>query len=262
MPTVDSQLAPVLRHLERNAPGDIVGAYLFGSAVSSGLRPDSDVDLLVLTRRSMATAERLVLVDVLLGLSGWKGHAARFPDAVDRRPIELTSLVLHEVRPWTAAPRRDFQYGEWLREQLSEDHIPESEVDPDVLVLAETARAAHEVILGPPLGKLLDPVPPEMLREAMIATIPDILGEIEGDERNTLLVLARILVTLETGRIVSKDVAANAIIPSLSEPDRVLMELARDGYLGLEEDCWEGSTAATVALVHGLARRALDGSAK
>ncbi len=257
-PAVDSQLAPVLRHLERNAAGDIAGAYLFGSAVSSGLRPDSDVDLLVLTRRTMTTGERLALIDVLLGLSGWKGHSARFREAADRRPIELTSLVLQEVRPWTSAPRRDFQYGEWLREQLLEHHIPEPEVDPDILVLAATAQAAHQVMVGPPLRTLLDPVPPEMLREAMVASIPDILAEIEGDERNTLLVLARMLVTLDTGRIVPKDIAANAIVPSLAAQDRVLMERARDGYLGVEEDLWGDSTAATVALVHSLARRALD----
>lgn len=39
----------VTDHLDRHDPGGVVGAYLYGSATSGGLRADSDVDVLVLT---------------------------------------------------------------------------------------------------------------------------------------------------------------------------------------------------------------------
>lgn len=108
-------LTPLLEHLDRADPGDVVGVYLYGSARTSGLRPDSDIDLLLLTHRSLTAPERAALVSLLLRVSGWRGHAERFPDAVHRRPIELTSIVTGGLRPLTDTPRRDFQYGEWLR---------------------------------------------------------------------------------------------------------------------------------------------------
>src|SRR5690606_2336620 len=67
--TMHELIAPVLAHLERASPGDLVGAYLYGSAVSSGLRPDSDVDLLLVTQRSLTAAERADLTAVLLASS-------------------------------------------------------------------------------------------------------------------------------------------------------------------------------------------------
>jgi streptomycin 3"-adenylyltransferase len=95
---IDAQLAQTVRHLKDESPGDVVGIYLFGSAASSGVRPDSDIDLLVVTKCSMSTTERRRLVDLFLAVSGWKGHAGRFPDAVERRPIELISVVTFETR--------------------------------------------------------------------------------------------------------------------------------------------------------------------
>ena len=89
---VEERLLPVLAHLDRQDPGGIVGVHLFGSAATSGLRPDSDVDLLVLTRRSLTRAERAGLVSLLLSVSGWRGHAERFPEVAARRPIELTLI--------------------------------------------------------------------------------------------------------------------------------------------------------------------------
>lgn len=254
--TVDAQLAPVVRHLERESPGDVIGIYLFGSAATSGLRPDSDIDLLVVTSRSMSTAERRELAGLLLTVSGWKGHADRFPDAAGRRPVELTSVVSSDAHSWTRAPRRDFQYGEWLREELMGGHLLVAEEDPDVVVLAATAHRAHTVLMGPALDTLIPPVAPELLRDAAYESIPEVLAGMSGDERNALLTLARILVTLDTGRIVSKDAAAEVVASSLTGADRFLMERARDQYLGVDVGAPEPPNDAMVALAGRLASRA------
>lgn len=253
---MDELIAPVVAHLDRESPGDLVGLYLFGSAVSSGLRPDSDIDLLMLTRRSLTSDERAFLVDLLLALSGWKGHAKRFPEATNRRPLELTSLVADDCRVWTDRPRRDFQYGEWLRSDLVAGSLSEPVDDPDVLTLVATAKAAHVAIRGPALADVVPPVPPGALRRAARAAIPDLLAELEGDERNTLLTLARIVVTLETGRIVSKDEAAQSLAATLDEPGRALLSLARSAYLGTASDDWTTLTGEAAALASTLAERA------
>lgn len=254
---MDELITPLLEHLDREDPGNVVGVYLYGSAgTASGLRPDSDIDLLVLTRRSLTAPERAALVSLLLDISGWHGHAERFPEAAHRRPIELTGIVLDDIHPLTDTPRRDVQYGEWLREDFVNGRLPQPTDDPDTVVLLATAHSAHRVLRGPAFGDVVAPVPPELLRNAVLAVIPDVLEGIEGDERNALLTLARILVTLDTGRIVSKDAAAETVARTLTATERDLLERARAGYLGTITDDWTDLTSQVAALAHTLADRA------
>jgi streptomycin 3"-adenylyltransferase len=81
---VVGQAEDVLRLVRRVFGVHVVGAYLHGSAVLDGMRPYSDVDVLIVLRRHTAEWERRGLVDELLGISG--------PVARDgeRRPVELT----------------------------------------------------------------------------------------------------------------------------------------------------------------------------
>lgn len=258
---MEALLAPVLSYLDECRPGDLVGAYLYGSAATAGLRPDSDVDLLVLTRTPLSESERASLVSMLLSVSGWRGHAAQFPEVADRRPLELTSLVVADVAPLPQTPRRDFQFGEWLRAELLDGQVPAAVSDPDVVVLLATAQSAHRVLRGRPLDALVAPVPPELLRHAQLALLPELLNDPAGEERFFLLTLARILVTIETGQIVAKDVAAQRVAPRLTGQDRALLELAGQDYLGLAHVNWGDHYDHVVALVPtlvGLIRQAAD----
>lgn len=253
---MDELLDPLLRHLDKSAPGGVIGSYLYGSATTTGLRPDSDVDMLILTRRSLTGSERAALVSLLLDVSGWKGHASRFPEAAARQPLEVTSLVLGDLQPLTGSPRCDFQYGEWLREDFLRGVLPTPVQDPDVVALLASAHTSHEVLRGPSLDDLLDPVPPELLRQAVLALVPGVIQGVIGDERNSLLTLARIVVTLETGQVVSKDAAAQAVAPRLGGNDRVLLERARAGYLGHVSDDWSGQSSRAKILARALAELA------
>jgi predicted nucleotidyltransferase len=57
---VSIDLAPALEILRRELP-DLVAVYVFGSVADGGERPDSDVDLAILTRHPVA---RLKLLEV------------------------------------------------------------------------------------------------------------------------------------------------------------------------------------------------------
>lgn len=264
-PDVRTPVEAVARYLGSSDPGGLVGVYLTGSAASTGLRPDSDVDLLVVTERSLSASDRRALVRELLGVSGWRGHSERFPEVAGRRPVELTGLTGDDLRLAASEaavetpPCCDFQFGEWLREGLVNGDLPSRTPDPDAVVLVASAREANKVLLGPPLESLVGPVPVSVLQHAVTMSVPQVLEGVAGDERNVLLTLARILVTLDTGRIVSKDEAADAVIPTLAGEDRQLMERARDGYLGHVSDRWADDwadqAAATHRLAHALASR-------
>src|SRR3954452_10152602 len=59
-------------HIRTADPGGVLGVYLFGSVVVGGLRTSSDIDVLVLTQRSLSRCERQALVEFLLRCSSSK----------------------------------------------------------------------------------------------------------------------------------------------------------------------------------------------
>lgn len=212
--------------------GGALGLYVTGSSCLGGLRPDSDLDVLLVTSTSLDAGERRRLVDVLLERSG--SRATVRPG----RAVELTSLVRGDVVPWRYPTVCDFLYGEWLRDEYAGGSLPRPRVDPDVAVLLTSAREHSRPLLGPPLASLVDAVPRGDLDRAVLDAVPDLLDDLEGDERNVLLTLARVVHTLRTGAVVPKDVAAAAVAGSLAPADRDTLDLAAAAYRGEAADDW------------------------
>jgi|SRR3989304_2916709 len=205
---VDRALALVRDVLD----SDTVAAYLFGSAVFGGLRPESDLDMLVVSKRSTTRAEKQRLVQGLLAASG-----RRTQQGVWRR-VELTIVVQRDVKPWRHPPRFDFQYGDWLRSEFeSGDFEPWPTVNPDLAVLITMVVLANSPLLGPPPAEIFDPVPNDDLLRAMVGDIERLRRDIDSDTRNVLLTLARIWSTVATGAIRSKDAAADWVLERLPE---------------------------------------------
>jgi len=67
----------------------------------------------------------------------------------------------------------------------------------DVAILLTAARSASEPLRGPALDQLSDSVPMPDVRRAIRDSLEPLLGDLVGDERNVLLTLARMVVTLE-----------------------------------------------------------------
>lgn len=67
---MDDLIRTVLGRVLADDPGGIIGVYLYGSSTTTGPGPESDVDLLLVTRMSLMVEERRSLVALLLGLSG------------------------------------------------------------------------------------------------------------------------------------------------------------------------------------------------
>jgi streptomycin 3"-adenylyltransferase len=213
-----------LVHLVRRILGDtVLGIYLHGSATLGGLRPHSDVDVLVVVRETMSHAQRRALLDELMDLSGG-----------DSRPVELIVVVQDAVRPWRYPPTCEFLYGEWLRGDYERGLVPAPEPSPDLAPLLTMVLLGDAPLYGPPPAHLLDPVPHDDLRRAIVSGVPGLMGELESDTRNVLLTLARVWTTLATGRIRSKDAAADWAIERLPAVHRPVLAHARAVYLGEE----------------------------
>jgi predicted nucleotidyltransferase len=211
----------------------VVGVYLHGSGALGQLHPTSDVDLLAVSSRRTKRPERRALIERLLPISG-PGDASG-----TSRSINLEIVARRDVRPWRYPPRLDFQYGDWFRPDFARGELsPWQPHNPDLAVILAAVLQADHPLFGPRPQALLDPVPPADLRRAMLDSIPDLLGYLDGDERNVVLTFARIWVTLVTGEIRSKDAAADWVLPRLPPEHRAIVEYARDNYLSGGPEAW------------------------
>ncbi len=212
---------------------DAVGAYLHGSAVLGGLRPRSDVDVLVVARRRTTRDEKRALIHRLLRISGRGDPAGR------ARPIELTIVVDSDVRPWRYPPRLDFLYGDWLRGDFERgDLTPWATPNPDLAPLIAMVLLGNLPVFGPPPAEILDPVPEEDVARAIVAGIPGLLDDLDSDTCNVILTFARIWTTVATGVIRSKDAAADWALARLPREHRAVLARAQAIYLGDEDDLW------------------------
>ena len=256
MTAADDQARAALAVIREAVDGAIVGVYLYGSAVDAGLRPDSDLDLFVVTDRALTNDERKRLVQGMMPVSQRESRPPSW------RPLEVTVVEESQVNPWRYPPRMELLYGEWLRDDLVAGRIDPPRPNPDLGVLITMVRQRGEPLIGPPPTDVLGAVPPGDLARAMVDTIPSLLDDLEGDTRNVLLTLARIWLTLGTGEIGSKDAAADWVLPRVAPEDRPLLARARDLYRDGGYGDWPDQASARELADRMVAeiRRAFEGS--
>lgn len=243
----DAQLGRVLDAIDRTLAGRVCSVVLYGSAARGGLRPDSDLDLLVIVEDALDPVAAAALVDALLDVSGRRARVA------PGRPVEVTVAALGDLVPWRFPPVQQLLYGEWLRDELEAGRHDPPAPNPDLAILLRQAQGAHRVLRGHGLAELLEPVPDADVRRGIRESVDPLMADLEGDERNVLLTLARMWATLETGRILAKDEAAGwaaARLCGVDGPDgsptpegsaataRALATAAA-GYCGDVDDRWE-----------------------
>jgi predicted nucleotidyltransferase len=213
---------------------ELVGAYLFGSAVLGGLRPESDLDVLVVSARRTTREQKRRLVERLLAISGRVTRWGRW------RRVELTIVVESELRPWRFPPSFDFQYGDWLRGEFERGNLEPwpSRTNPDLASLITMVLLANAPVLGPPPAEVLEPVPHDDLVRAIVGDVDSLLDDLATDTRNVILTLARIWSTVATGAVRSKDGAADWALARLAEEHRAVLARARAIYIGDADERW------------------------
>lgn len=227
-----AQLSAVHAALQEHLDPSLLAVHLFGSAVAEGLKPRSDIDLLVTVTERPSKATRHALMQGLLSLSAPPGSHPSL------RALEVTVLAHAEVVPWRYPPQRELQFGEWLRADLEAGIHEDPQPDPDLALLLHQARCGSVALLGSEAAALFNPVPQADLRQALRETVAqwNTPADWEGDERNIVLALARIWYTAATGQIASKDGAAQWLIDREQRPGFAVLAKARAAYLGDAED--------------------------
>ncbi len=224
----------------------LLAVYLHGSAVSGGLRPQSDIDLLAVAERSLTKDERAALLSSLLRLS------ARYPAVPgERRYMEVIVFSRRDLADNLFPARAEFIYGEWLRDafEAGEEAMPVQ--DPGLTLVLAQARQEARPLFGPAREVLLPETQAATVRRAMHDLLPSLLEGLQDDTRNFLLTLARMWHNACRGTFASKDEAALWAIPKLTGEEALTLEKARQAYLGEIADSWHGDDL-------GAARRLAD----
>ncbi|USA39937.1 aminoglycoside adenylyltransferase domain-containing protein [Pelagerythrobacter marinus] len=244
-PAIPLEATEALATLQRRMGPALTAVYLHGSAVGEGLREHSDVDLLAIVDRPPSPAARVALAEELMAISG------HYPDDPrGRRPLEVAIVQRRDLERPPYPAQCVFLYGEWLRPAIERGEVPQAGPDPEITLLLAQARHEALPLLGPDIANLVPDVPSDDIRRAIGDLLPTLLDTIERDERNVLLTLARMWLTLATGRFVSKNVAADWAVPRLSARGARALSRARDIYLGQEGEVETGNPRLREAEIH------------
>lgn len=228
---VPPEAVNALRVMKHQLGSSLLAVYLHGSAVAQGLRKHSDVDFFAVVDKPLTASVRAALTADLMAVSG------HYPfDAKGRRPLEVMIVRLADLEGLSYPARAELVYGEWLRGALESGAVLEAEANPEITLLLAQAREEAVPLIGPNITDLVPEIPFEAVRKAIGDLLPTLMQSLEGDERNVLLTLARMWVTLTSGKFVSKDVAADWVMPRVSEQAAKTLALARNAYLGNGED--------------------------
>ncbi len=110
--TIQEQVDNCVKLVKNILGKDLLGVYLYGSALMGGLYKFSDIDLFAISNRATTHQEKEQLEKALLKTSGV------YAVSKDLKPIELTIVVKSEINPWKYPPKFDFMYGDWMRKDF------------------------------------------------------------------------------------------------------------------------------------------------
>ena len=229
---ITEQVSQACAVIERHLASTLQAIHLYGSALDGGLKPYSDIDLLVTVSTRPDEAIRQALLLDLLTVSALPGGDKTL------RALEVTVIAHDEVVPWHYPARRELQFGEWLRKDLLIGIFEPAVLDIDLAILLQKARQHSIALVGPAAEELFEQVPKQDFFKALTDTLKqwNSFADWSGDERNIVLTLARIWYSAATGSIVPKDVAADWVLERLPIEYQPILHEARQAYLGHSED--------------------------
>ncbi|WP_193102171.1 AadA family aminoglycoside 3''-O-nucleotidyltransferase [Burkholderia sp. Z1] len=247
------QVAAARSAIERHLGAMLNAIHLFGSALDGGLKPRSDIDLLVTVAARLDEPARRALMLDLLAASSPPGCAGGL------RALEVTVVAHGEVVPWRHPARRELQFGEWQRGDLEAGIVEPALFDHDLAIMLTKARQHSVALVGPPAAVLFEPVPACDFEAALLATVAqwDVEQDWRGDACSVVLALARIGYSAATGRIAPKDVAAAWVLERLPDAYRPVVAAARAAYLDGEAGAAILSGEPLAAFI-GYARRTVE----
>ncbi len=207
-PTPHSDVNKILNLLFTNIKeilqDQFVGMYLFGSLANGDFDGHSDIDILIVTNGEISS-------DTFSALQAVHAKIAKIdsPWAVQQEVSYMPQNALRRFDPLNMQhPYLDRGEGETLHIKVHASNW---------IIQRHLLRERGIVVAGPDLKTLIDPVPSEALKQAVVDVLPLWVNPIlddpsringRGYQSFCVLSLCRMLYTLQYGTIISKRVAA------------------------------------------------------
>jgi len=205
-------LAPLVADLRATLGPELVGAYLYGSAIAGGFEPDvSDLDVVVVTERPIDETPVGTFQGVIDRLM------AREPDWADRLDVSFVD------RGTLAA----FASGGALLSISHDEPLARYDDADDWLPTWFLVRSADAPLAGPPPAELIPPIETSAFIAHVVAGAAGLIARLSADGRPSaraylVLTLGRVLRTTDTGRPCSKLDGAAWIVDNRPDAARVV----------------------------------------
>src|SRR5690606_29525486 len=151
---VPPEAEQALALLQQQLGNALVAVYLHGSAVAGGLRPDSDVDLLVVVDSQLPPSRSARHVAELMKISKHPREGSA------TRPLEVIIVQRANLSASIYPARSEFLYGEWLRDAFEAGEVPAPESNPDLTLVPAPARQRAPALTGPAAHTAPPALPP------------------------------------------------------------------------------------------------------
>ena len=185
---------------------------LHGSLAMGGFNSkSSDIDVLVITNKTMTVGTKRMLAKLLLNFSN------------EPFPVEISFVNKEQLKKWIHPCPFDFHYSEFWRERYQDDlskgtyQYLNGEIGYDADLAAHITIVNHRGISleGPPIDEVFPSVPRSHYLSSIIGDFQECLENIKEDPIYCVLNLIRVYWYLKEGVISSKQEAGNWGLSSL-----------------------------------------------
>ncbi|HEX5836799.1 MAG TPA: aminoglycoside adenylyltransferase domain-containing protein [Anaerolineales bacterium] len=242
---VNQMLEALYTNVKEILQDQFAGMYLHGSLAAGGFDKASDIDVAIVTKEGVSEESFSLL-------RAMHAHLAAL-DSPWSTQLEVTYLPQAELRqpnpPDILHPHIDRGPGEVLKKIR-----PES----DWSILRHNLRERGIVIEGPAPQSLIDPVPPQGLRQAVMEGVPIWFSPILADPSEIakrgyqsffVLTICRMLYTLKYGNTLPKQAAAKWALENLGPEWKPLIERALVGRQQPGQDAQPEDIEGTLAMM-------------
>lgn len=222
------------RGIKKVLKEDFVGFYIHGSLSLGGFNPNcSDIDILVVTNKSMKVEIKRILAQYFLNQS------------TSPFPVEISFLNKDQLKNWQHPCQFDFHYSEFWRERYQYDLFMNSSKFLNEDSNTDTDLAAHITITnhrgicvdGEPIDKVFPLIPKTDYISSILGDFQDCLQNIEDKPIYCSLNLLRVYWYLKEGVISSKQDAAYWGLKNLPQDLRITVRNAVDIYTNKRDTC-------------------------
>jgi hypothetical protein len=241
-PQLAAIVGPFIDDVAATLGPELVGVYLYGSAITGGFDPAlSDLDLLVVIEwdaRRLDLSRIEALHDRL---------ASRHRDWADRLDIAYVGR----------ATLATFRSGGTVASISHEDALQLYDDADGWLQTWYLVRYADTALLGPPVAEVVPPIERAEFVDAVARDADRIVRRVETDQRSglvayTLLTLCRVLRALDDGAIISKEEAGAWIAHRMPETRWIVDEALAVRASGGRIPFSSGARIAVLALISQL----------